>query len=336
MREQESAIADALSLPNLKDGVSRAKLMIYEPHEICKIFPKIEGTDFESLRLDILSNGLIQPVVLYEGKILDGRNRYSACLAADVPARFVEFEGDDPVRYVVSMNLKRRHLSTPQRAMIAATLSKFPAYRRAKRETLTLPNKGEENECANLHTSIAEASKMLNVSRRSVSTAKQIEADAIPALQEKVMAGDVSLHAASKVAKKPKAEQKKIVKSGEKAIRESAREPDKNLDYTELDALKGKIQELCDTICNLEEENESLRDSLSLAELPENERVSASDIITQLRAENKSLKELNRVLESRLNGDMHERNAMLVTIKGLQTSNKILDKKLKIVTNSIV
>jgi hypothetical protein len=42
--------------------------------------------------------------------ILDGRNRYRACLEARVEPRFVEFDADDPIAFVVSVNIKRRHL----------------------------------------------------------------------------------------------------------------------------------------------------------------------------------------------------------------------------------
>lgn len=47
-----------------------------EFYEIANIFPMIEKDDFEVLVVDIKENGLLEPIYLYEGKILDGRNRY--------------------------------------------------------------------------------------------------------------------------------------------------------------------------------------------------------------------------------------------------------------------
>ena len=54
---------------------------------------------------DIKENGLFQSIVLHEGKILDGRNRYNACNDAEVEPNFVEYEGEDELSYVISLNL---------------------------------------------------------------------------------------------------------------------------------------------------------------------------------------------------------------------------------------
>jgi hypothetical protein len=91
---------------------------------------------------------------------------------------------------VISWNLRRRHLSEAQRASVGAKLANMPAHR---------PNK-----YANLHTSSvsrAQAAEMLNVSKRSVNTAKKIQEEAIPEIIEKVDVGDMSLRAAAIAAK---------------------------------------------------------------------------------------------------------------------------------------
>jgi len=92
-------------------------------HHLAEIFPLSEGADFESLVSDIRANGLHEPIVLFEGSILDGRNRYRACLEAGIEPITKDFEGDDPLAYVVSLNLMRRRLNESQRAMIAANIA---------------------------------------------------------------------------------------------------------------------------------------------------------------------------------------------------------------------
>jgi len=92
-------------------------------HPLADLFPLVDGAEFDQLVADIAANGLLEPIVLFEGRILDGRNRYRACEAADVPCEFRLFDGDDPAAFVVSLNLRRRHLSESQRAMVAAKLA---------------------------------------------------------------------------------------------------------------------------------------------------------------------------------------------------------------------
>jgi hypothetical protein len=77
----------------------------------------------KELAADIRSNGLRHAIVTYNGAILDGRNRYLACLAAGVEPRFKEYEGDNPLGYVTSLNLLRRHLNESQRALVAAKIA---------------------------------------------------------------------------------------------------------------------------------------------------------------------------------------------------------------------
>lgn len=50
----------------------------YELHELCKLFPLMPEDQFTALMQDISANGLRQPIVIHEGKILDGRHRYKA------------------------------------------------------------------------------------------------------------------------------------------------------------------------------------------------------------------------------------------------------------------
>jgi ParB-like chromosome segregation protein Spo0J len=77
-------------------------------HPLADAFPLLEGREFMDLSDDIAANGLLNPVIIFEGKILDGRNRYRACLAAGVEPFRREFEGDFAAarRFVISENLR--------------------------------------------------------------------------------------------------------------------------------------------------------------------------------------------------------------------------------------
>jgi hypothetical protein len=97
-----------------------------EPHPLSAIFPPISDEDFGKLAADINLNGLHQAIVRYQGKILDGNNRYRACELVKIAPKFADFNGDDAQarNYVISANIHRRHLSPDQRREIIATLLK--------------------------------------------------------------------------------------------------------------------------------------------------------------------------------------------------------------------
>lgn len=86
------------------------------------IFPEAKAEDYKRLRDDIEANGYDdkQPIMLYEGDILDGWNRQKACDELGVVARYEHFAGDDSeaIAYMMRTN-KRRNLNSGQWATIA-------------------------------------------------------------------------------------------------------------------------------------------------------------------------------------------------------------------------
>jgi hypothetical protein len=77
------------------------------------LIPPADDDELQDLTDDIRAHGLVVPIVLFEGMILDGRNRAAACERAGITPRYVLFEGgrEDALILVVSHNLKRRHLT---------------------------------------------------------------------------------------------------------------------------------------------------------------------------------------------------------------------------------
>lgn len=96
-----------------------------EFHPIANIFPLLPDAELEELASDIKKNGLAQSIILHQGKILDGRNRFKACGIAGVVPKTQEFNNCDPLTFVVSMNLQRRHLDYDQRVGVALKIRKL-------------------------------------------------------------------------------------------------------------------------------------------------------------------------------------------------------------------
>src|SRR5262249_48344827 len=119
-----------LKTPLLHGTFDMSKVLKFHP--LANIFPLMEGEEFDALVADIKANGQREPIILYEGKILDGRNRYRACLEAGREPRTEEHftkthncsVSRDPAGYVIARNIHRRHLTTEQKHELIAKLIK--------------------------------------------------------------------------------------------------------------------------------------------------------------------------------------------------------------------
>lgn len=168
-------------------------MIALELHPLCTLFPRITGIDFEYLRADIAANGLRQPIVVHEGLILDGGNRYRACIEAGVEPITVEFTGGNLVSFVLSANLHRRHLSPGQAAAIVASATDWQTSQPQGRPEQTAPGSS-----LNLSTVADRAA----ASGASVATQRRADAvtKADPELSRQVASGEITLAAAVKVA----------------------------------------------------------------------------------------------------------------------------------------
>ena len=154
-----------------------------------------------STAADIKEHGLREPIWLYEGKILDGRNRYQACQSAGVEPVFADYSGEDALAFAVSLNLHRRHLDESQRSICAAKAAK---YKVGNPNWANLPNSDKG-------LTIRQAAEKFNVSERLVKTGKQVLNNGIPELTAKVESGQVRVSTAADIATLPVNEQDIIV-----------------------------------------------------------------------------------------------------------------------------
>ena len=163
-----------------------------EPHPLADLLPPMGPYEYEELKTDIVRNGLRLPIILFEGRILDGRNRYRVYQETGIPPRFTNYLGDDPVSVVASMNLHRRHLNLSQWAMIAARLAD------------SKPG-GDRTKPQNCGLSHGRAAARFRVSKRLVDLASAL-LNAVAAgqdlgLVEQVSNGEMSLNKAMGILK---------------------------------------------------------------------------------------------------------------------------------------
>src|ERR1700730_12432930 len=172
-------------------------------HELANIFPMLAGDDYTAFREDIRVNKLRVPIMLFEGSILDGRNRDYACLDLGIAPKFETFTGSylEAVAYVESLNIRRRHLKGNQRAMVAA---------------LAAERSGASKR---------DVGRMLNVAPAQIDNATAIRRKAVPEITKQVEAGTVYLTNAAKVARLPRVEQRRLAAMGPGAVNAAGKAP---------------------------------------------------------------------------------------------------------------
>jgi ParB-like chromosome segregation protein Spo0J len=204
----------------------------FEVHPAAELFPLMSGDAFDELIEDVRKHGVKQPIVFWQGKLLDGRNRSHACLAIGIDplnhACDLEEENVDPVEFVLTANLHRRHLSTSERAMVAAKCRKVFDDEAAERkieagkqtgrgnrkvveilpqplldestaipvvETLPPPERGKSRD---------KAGELLKVSGKSVDAATKVLKSENTEVIKAVETGQMTVNAALKIVDPPK------------------------------------------------------------------------------------------------------------------------------------
>ncbi len=160
-------------------------------HPVANLFPLLSGEEFESLTNDIAEHGLRDPICLHtDGSIIDGRNRYRACLAAGVKPDFYTFDGTDAelLPYVLSLNLHRRHLNPTQLGFVGAEVEEYYAAEARKRQATStggatpqlLANLQEAGGDAKKGNAQDHAAEAVGTSARGIARAKKIRREGAP------------------------------------------------------------------------------------------------------------------------------------------------------------
>ncbi len=177
-------------------------------HDAANIFP-LDEANIDPLAADIKKHGLREPIHTLQGKVIDGRRRTIACQKAGIEPEYIEIQTDDPVAYVLSLNLHRRHLNPSQLSMVAARAREF--YDREAKERMreggrkggeskgkeNLPSPSRENQARD------QAGKAVGVSGRSVDYATKVLTHGTPELAKAVDDGRMAVSTAAILATDP-------------------------------------------------------------------------------------------------------------------------------------
>jgi len=131
-------------------------------HELSLIFPSMSSEDFAKLKADLKLNGQLDEIAIYKNKILDGRHRYRACLELKIKPRYKQYEGNDPLGFVISSNMARRHLTSTQKACVGQEVLQYVEKAAKKRQSeggkhIGLRNLSQNKSSHQLEQKIAQA-----------------------------------------------------------------------------------------------------------------------------------------------------------------------------------
>ena len=215
-----------------------------ERHQLSAAFPDMPDEDFQELLESIKTFGQREPITIHEGKILDGWHRFRACQELEISPMTTEYEGDDPVAFVIDLNLHRRHLSPAQKALAIVSCSTWAGQGTPLRKYQTRPMGRVTSE---------DMAKRAGVGVRSVTRAKKVMQSGDEEVIEKVKKGAMSLREAIKVVDKDEPEN--VPPAPVKPVLKSAVSQDKHEALrVAYDELNEQYQEILDNYQELAKE----------------------------------------------------------------------------------
>jgi hypothetical protein len=272
---------------------------MFKRHKYSALFARYDlaGAEFDDLVAHVKENGLQTPITLLNGEILDGWNRYQACLAGEVEPDLADFHGTDDQawEYVRGANFLRRHMTPSDRAVV---------YLQKQSVSLVSVPNGTPSK------SVREIAKELDVGRGTAERIATIEKAHDPRIVDALAEGKVSVERAAKIAEMPKRQREAAIEATPKPAEPVA----------------------CETCADLERRIEEMGHSLTVVNEDNASMVvvfESDDRIGEALGEASRYREMNRVLNERINGLANELAGMTRAARNFKNKLDRLEKQAK-------
>ena len=183
----------------------------YPLHPIAEAFPNMSDDDYYPFEEDIAENGLRTPIAVWREQVIDGRHRLKACLRRGVEPRY-EFldDDDDPYKYVLSANVRRRQLNKSQVGLMVAEIGKHAQH-------------GGDRRSADKAPSREEMAGDAGISRRTAQRGATVLEQGAPEVVDAVRQGRMTLTDAEGIIDREPEEQREAVQAVEEGKARTAR-----------------------------------------------------------------------------------------------------------------
>ena len=176
--------------------------------ELESLIPPLSNEEFKQLERNILEEGIREPLITWNGILIDGHNRYRIAQEHDMNYKTLEkeFENINRVKeWMINNQFGRRNLSNYQRSILALQLE--DVFREKAKENY-IQNVGRPIKSEQISAPIKsietrqELAKIANVSHDTIAKVKKIEANATPEVKARLNTGTMSINEAYKEIKK--------------------------------------------------------------------------------------------------------------------------------------
>lgn len=175
--------------------------------EFKSLIPPLTSEEFEKLEESILNEGCRDSLVVWQGILIDGHNRYEICKKHNIEFSTVEREFEDRndvIIWMIQNQLGRRNLPAYERARLALRLK--PAIAEKAKENLVTHTKDGYQPCPILDKAPIDTKEVIakaaGVSHGTLAKVEKIEKQAAPEIKKQLQSGDISIDKAFNIIKK--------------------------------------------------------------------------------------------------------------------------------------
>jgi DNA-binding XRE family transcriptional regulator len=193
--------------------------------EFKMLIPPLSDEEYEQLEANLKAEGCRDPLVTWEGTIIDGHNRFEICTVNGIAFEKINkrfADRSEVIEWIIRNQFGRRNLDNYQRTKLALRLEDAIAARAKANQSKFTGNQhvGVPQKSAEVHIETREEiAKLAGVSRDTVDKVKQIEKDAPKEIKDLLSKGQISINKAHQsVKKKTKPQDQKPRKSKKSAI----------------------------------------------------------------------------------------------------------------------
>lgn len=173
--------------------------MIEIKEEFKKLIPALTAEEFKQLEENILKDGIRDPLVLWNGYLIDGHNRYQIAFKHGLEYKTIdkEFEDESQVKeWMINNQFGRRNLSNYQRSVLALELESVFSKRAKENQAIQFKGNSLKQTLAEVKPieTRKELAKVANVSHGTLDKVKKIQAVATPEVKAQLSTGEVSIN----------------------------------------------------------------------------------------------------------------------------------------------